>query len=179
MTHIPINHHLRNLYRTLAGLCGAYILLFGIIGFVQTGGLDMFAQEGLPSVLGIRANRGFAIISIVAGLIIIAGAVIGKNLDHFINIGGGVLFLLAGMTMMTLMQTNLNFLGFTMTTCIVSFIIGMTLFAAGLYGKTGTGKQAAAEERFRHGATPDPEEHTWQYDGPEKPESEQANQRFA
>jgi hypothetical protein len=54
MAHIPINHHLQPFYRVLAGLCGLYVLVFGIVGLVQTRGLDTFAQEGLPSVLGCR-----------------------------------------------------------------------------------------------------------------------------
>ena len=42
------------------------------------------------------------------------------------------------MAMMTLLQTDLNLLGFTMATCIVSFVIGLVLLTAGLYGKTGS-----------------------------------------
>jgi hypothetical protein len=38
-----------------------------------------------------------------------------------------------------------------MTTCIVSFVIGMVLLTAGLYGKVGTAREAAAEDVFRHG----------------------------
>ena len=32
MAHFPVNHPLRPLYRTLAGLVGAYLLVFGIVG---------------------------------------------------------------------------------------------------------------------------------------------------
>ena len=68
----------------------------------------------------------------------LGGAVIGGNVAHWINLIGAVVFLVAGMAMMILLQTDLNFLGFTMATCIVSFVIGLVLFTAGLYGKTGT-----------------------------------------
>ena len=50
-------------------------------------------------------------------------------------------------------------LGFTMSTCIVSFIIGLVLFTAGLYGKIGTAEDIRQEEAFRHGqrvSTPAP-----------------------
>jgi hypothetical protein len=134
--HLPINHHLRPLYRALAALCGLYVLAFGIGAVAHAAGFDFFAREGLPTVLGLRANRAFALLSIAAGLTVVAAAVVGGNIDRWINLGGGAVFLFAGMAMMTLLQTDLNLLGFTMTTCIVSFVIGLVLFAAGLYGRT-------------------------------------------
>jgi hypothetical protein len=157
MAHIPINHHLQPFYRALAGLSGLYVLVFGIVGLVQTRGLDTFAQEGLPSVLGLQANRAFAIISIVAGVIVLGGAVVGGNLDQRLNLGGAFVFLIAGMAMMILMQTDLNFLGFSMATCVVSFILGLVLLTAGLYGKVGSDADVLREEAFRHGRGPDPQ----------------------
>lgn len=159
MAHLPVNHHLRTLYRVVAALCGLYILVFGIGVIARTSGLDVFAQEGLPSVLGLRGNRAFGIISVLAGLILLGGAIAGRNLDRWVNLVGAVVFLVAGMAMMILMQSGLNFLGFTMATCIVSFIFGMLLLTAGLYGQVGTKGQEMREELFRHGAAPDPEEH--------------------
>ena len=157
MAHIPINHHLQPLYRVLAGLSGLYVLVFGIVGLVQTRGLDTFAQEGLPSVLGLQANRAFAIISIVAGVIVLGGAIVGGNLDQSLNLGASLVFLVAGMAMMILMQTDLNFLGFSMATCIVSFVIGLVLLTAGLYGKVGSNADVLREEAFRHGRGADPQ----------------------
>lgn len=170
MAHIPVNHHLRPLYRTLALLAGVYVLAFGIVGVTRTGGLAYFARDGLPEVLGIRANRAFAVLSIAAGILIVLGAIVGRNLDHWINLVGGVIFLVAGMAMMTLLQTDANLLGFTMSTCVVSFVIGLVLFAAGLYGKTGTGREAVVEERFRHGVGADPTDHAWAAESESRPE---------
>src|SRR5687767_8597420 len=78
MSHLPINHHLQPLYRVLAGACGLYIMLFGVVGLVQTGDRDFFAQDGLPWILGLRANAAFASLSVVAGVIVLGGAVIGR-----------------------------------------------------------------------------------------------------
>ena len=64
------------------------------------------------------------------------------------------MFLVAGFAMMVVMQTDLNVLGFTMATCVVSFIIGLVLFTAGLYGKVASPERAAYEDRFRHGGPP-------------------------
>jgi hypothetical protein len=155
MAHFPINHHLQPLYRTLAGLAGVYVLVFGIVGVVQTGGLPLFAQDGLPAVLGLHTNRAFSIISIVAGVVLLGGAIIGGRLDHGINLVVAFVFLIAGFAMMVLLQSDLNFLGFSMATCIVSFVIGMLLFLAGLYGKVGTADDVRREEMFRHGERAD------------------------
>jgi hypothetical protein len=179
MSHLPINHHLQPLYRTLAGAAGLYVLVFGIVGLVQTSGLDFFAQDGLPTVLGLRANRAFAALSVVAGVIILVGAVIGRTIDMWINLAGSVLFLVAGMTMMAVLETDLNVLGFTVTTCIVSFVIGLVLGLAGLYGRVGSAEETAAEERFRHGETGDPAQHTWDFEGGPKPPHQTEDHRFA
>lgn len=158
MAHLPVNHRLRPVYRTIAGLSGVYILAFGIVAVVRTASLALFAQDGLPWVLGLQANRAFGILSIVAGAIIVGGAVIGGNTDRWINLVGGQLFLVAGMVMMIFMQTDLNVLGFTIATCIASFIIGLVLLLAGLYGQVGPAHQARGEEDYRHGG-PDPQTH--------------------
>jgi hypothetical protein len=92
--------------------------------------------------LGLRANLGFAVISIVAGAIILVCAMIGRNIDRHVNIWGGILFMAVGMAMLLLLQTNANFLTFSMSNCVVSFIIGTVLFSAGLYGKTGPSDSA-------------------------------------
>jgi uncharacterized protein DUF4383 len=151
MAHIPINHPLRPVYRALAGLAGLYVLLFGIIGFAQTRGLELFAQQDLPWVLGLRTNPAFSYLSIVAGIVLLGGVVVGGNVHRSVNLAGGLVFLVAGIAMMTLLQTDANIFGFSMVNCIVSFVIGIVLLAAGLYGKVGTPDRAQAEEAFRRG----------------------------
>lgn len=160
MIHLPVNHHLRPLYRTLAGLAGMYILAFGIFGLVQTWGTPFFGRQS-TSVLGLRTNLAFSLLSIVVGAIVVVGAFIGRNVDRMINLVGGMVFLLAGMFMMLLLQTNLNLLNFTMATCIASFVIGLVLAVAGLFGKVGGPEDVHAEEAFRHGGY-DPITHVWQ-----------------
>jgi hypothetical protein len=162
MAHFPVNHQLQPLYRALAGLCGLYVLIFGIAGVVMTGHLGFFAQEGLPWVLGLRANRAFGILSIVAGAILIGGAVIGGRIAMWINLIGSFLFLGAGFVMLCVLRTGLNYLGFSMSTCIVSFIIGLVLFTAAMYGRIGTHEEVLREEGYRHGNSPDPMGHVWQ-----------------
>jgi hypothetical protein len=136
MSHMPINHPLRPLYRFLAGVAGLYVLIFGIVGLTQTSGSGFFGRED-TSALGLRTNAAFSVLSIVVGAVVFVGAIYGHNLDHFINLVGGLVFLVAGLAMLTLLRTPANFLNFTVTTCVASYIIGTVLFAAGMYGKTG------------------------------------------
>jgi cell shape-determining protein MreD len=156
MVHIPVNHQLQPLYRTLSGLIGAYLVAFGITGVIVTRGTGAFQQHGLPSALGLHANRAFAILSIVVGVVLLVGAIIGRNLDQRINLYGSMVFILAGLFMLIFLNSRLNFLGFTPATCIVSLIIGLALLVCGLYGKVGVDEDVRREEEFRHGTGRDP-----------------------
>src|SRR5262245_5326725 len=180
-THIPVNHRLQPYYRFLGAVAGGYVLAFGIAGVIRTAGKPCFDQTNETTVLGLRSNMAFAILSIVVGAIVLGGAVVGRNLDHFINLVGGVVFLVAGMLMMTLLQTNANFLNFQMSTCIVSFVIGVVLFTAGLYGRVGSHADHLREERFRRHVTDDPQDHKWAFHGapPRAAENDPDVHRFA
>jgi hypothetical protein len=150
MAHLPVNHPARPFLRVLAVAIGLYILVFGIVGVIETSGLSFF-DRGDTWVLGLKTNPAFSILSIVAGAVLVGGAVYGRNLDHFINLYGGILFLVAGLVMMTVLHTDANLLNFSLSNCVVSFLIGLALLDAGLYGKTGPPALADAEERLRHG----------------------------
>ena len=90
-----------------------YLLVFGIVGVIQTAG-DRSSTRTTPgcSACGptwrsrsCRHRRRGASCS---------ARVIGGNVDHWINLVAGVVFLVAGMVMMALMQTDANFLNFSM-----------------------------------------------------------------
>lgn len=180
-SHIPVNHRLQPFYRFLAALAGIYVLVFGIIGVTRTGSHALFDQNGDVSVFGLRSNLAFAIISIIVGVVVLGGAIIGGNFDHFINLFGGIVFLGAGILMMALLETDADFLNFQMATCIVSFVIGIVLFTAGLYGRTGSMTQMLHEEQFRTHHVHDPEHHNWAIpDSPPRPvENDPDVHRFA
>ncbi|MGH3662702.1 MAG: DUF4383 domain-containing protein [Micromonosporaceae bacterium] len=150
--HLPVNHPLRRFYRILAGGVGVYVLVFGIAGFLRTQGMDTFAVKG-ERVFGLTANPAFALLSVVAGVLLLAGLMIGRNIDHFLNLIAGSIFLVSGMAMLALLRTDLNVLAFTMTNCVVSFVFGTVVLSAGLYGKSGARDAEAAEEQHRHGVT--------------------------
>lgn len=148
MSHIPVNHPMRTFYRFLAALAGLYILIFGIVAYSKAKG-SAFAQHDLVWALGLRSNAGFALISIVAGVVILITTIIGRNVDRAFNYVAGFGFMAVGVLMLTLIRTDANFLGFSMANCIASFIIGTVLFASALYGRAGSAESAAAEEHAR------------------------------
>jgi len=156
-SHLPKNHHLRPLYRFLGFLAGLYCIVFGIVGVIETRGQGTFAQGSYRAV-GLKTNMAFSILSIIVGAIVVAVVMIGRNLDRNVNFVLGPGFILMGLLMMTLMQTTANVLNFGMSTCVVSFIIGLVLFAEALYGETASARVASVEEHQRlH--SPDPERH--------------------
>src|SRR5258706_313017 len=106
MAHIPVNHPLRRLYKTLTAFAGLYILVFGIVGLTRTHGQSLFDQDHLVWVLGLRTNLAFAILSIVGGIVMLAAVVVGHNIDHYMEIVAGFVFMLAGLIELTLLQTN-------------------------------------------------------------------------
>jgi len=153
MLHLPKNHPLRPLYRLLAVAAGLYCLLFGIVGVARTHGKPIFDQSSMTA-LGLRTNLAFSILSILVGAVVIAAVAVGRNLDRMILIILGPGFMLVGLLMLTLLRTSANFLNFDLTTCIVSFIIGMVLFGAGMYVEVAPIDEARAEEAYRHATVP-------------------------
>ena len=135
MSHIPVNHPLRPVYRVLAGLTGVYCALFGVVGLVQSLGDGLF-ERGETTALGLRTYLGFSLLSVAAGAVILFALFVGRNLDRHVNLWGGVAFMTIGTAFLALIPTDLNFLNFSMATVIASMVIGMVLFSAGLYGKT-------------------------------------------
>jgi hypothetical protein len=149
MAHLPINHRLGGFYRFLSGVAGLYVLLFGIIGTTNTWGDPLF-DRGDATAFGLRTNLAFSLLSIVVGVIVLIGALVGRNIDHFINYVAALVFWVSGLFNLAFLRTEANVLNFNVATCVVSFILGTVFMLSGLYGKRGTAEQAAAEDAFRH-----------------------------
>jgi hypothetical protein len=143
MSHIPVNHHLRPLYRVLAAFAAIYLVVFGVTGLAQTSGHSLFARDAVFA-LGLRTNLAFAIASVVAGAAVLLAVFVGRNVDATLNTWGGIAFMAAGLAGLALLRTDLNVLNFSLATVIVSFVIGVLLFSAGLYGRSGPSTAAHA-----------------------------------
>jgi len=150
MSHMPVNHPMRPFYRVLAAATGAYVLIFGAVGAVRTVGLPFFDRSETYA-LGLRSNLAFAVVSLLVGLVIVLATFVGRNVDYMVNLWGGVLFMAVGTAMMAVLRTDLNVLNFSIITVVVSYGIGLVLFTAGLYGRSGPAEAARAQELVRHG----------------------------
>lgn len=148
MSHFPVNHRLRPLYRGLAVLIGLYLLVFGIIGAIATAG-DPFFDRGDTVVLGLKTNMAFAWLSIVVGAIVMAASLYGRNVDYFVNMIAGGVFMFVGVFGLIIIRSEINILNFTVATCVVSSLLGTAMLAAGLYGRTGPLDQVRQEEAIR------------------------------
>ncbi|MGC4804513.1 DUF4383 domain-containing protein [Micromonospora sp. DT233] len=153
MAHFPVNHPARPLYRALSALIGLYILVFGVWGVALTWGEGLFAR-GDTWALGLRTNLAFSLASIVFGLVLMIGASRRGNLGHYMNLTAGIVFLVTGILMMSVLQTSANFLNFSMSTVIVSLLFGLVLLATGLYDKVGSPEHAEVEARHRRATAP-------------------------
>ncbi|WBB77566.1 DUF4383 domain-containing protein [Micromonospora sp. WMMD882] len=148
MAHFPVNHPARPLYRAIAGLVGFYILVFGVWGVVLTWGEPLF-DRGSHWALGLRTNPAFSLASVAFGIVLIIGASRRTNLGHYMNLTAGVVFMVTGVLMMSVLQTDANFLNFSMSTVVVSLLFGLLLLATGLYDKVGPPDHADAGRRDR------------------------------
>ena len=66
------------------------------------------------------------------------------------NLTAGVVFLVTSILMMSVLQTEANFLNFSMSTVVVSMLFGLILLATGLYDKVGPPEHAEAERSARN-----------------------------
>jgi hypothetical protein len=149
MSHFPVNHRLRPFYRGLAALIGLYLVVFGVVGAIRTWGDPFFERGGGVTALGLRTNTAFSLLSIVVGAVVLIGTLYGRNIDHFVNMAAGVVFMFTGVFGLLIVRSELNILNFTVATCVVSSLLGTALLTAGLYGKTGSSDFAEREESLR------------------------------
>jgi hypothetical protein len=140
LAHIPINHHLRPLYRALAGLSGLFLVVVGVWAVIETSGLDLFAREGLPKVLGLQFNPFSAGMYVVFGIGVLAVTALGRNIDHLGNFWLGQLLVLIALLDLAFLRTDANLLGLNMTSVIVTMIVGLVVWTSSLYVKIGSSR---------------------------------------
>lgn len=152
MAHNPVNHPLRPLYRTLGFLAGAYLVVFGVVGLINSGDLS-FAGLNSGTVFGLGSSTLWSIISIVLGAIIMIAVVIGRNLDVAVEKYLGWALIAVGGYELATIRTDANAFGFSIGTVIVTFIVALVLVLSSLYGKVVPSEHAGAPRQVREGRT--------------------------
>jgi hypothetical protein len=152
MAHNPVNHPLRPLYRVLAVLAGAYLIVFGVVGIIVTPGNGLFGRPD-DRVLGQGANLFWSIVALIIGAVVVLVTVVGRNLDTEVNkfIGWGLLVI--GTYELAVSRTDANFLKFTIATVIVTYLLGLILILSSQYTKVARPSEAGEPRQVREGRT--------------------------
>ncbi|MFF3976252.1 DUF4383 domain-containing protein [Streptomyces sp. NPDC055808] len=129
---LPTDHKLAQVYRWGAAFCGLVLLTFGCLGFADQ--LSPFNTNG-SHIAGMSTNGVLSLLSVVFGLVLIAGAIVGGNVASTVNMSVGTLFLLSGYAHIFILDKPANFLGFGMTNVVFSFIMGLVILTFGMYGR--------------------------------------------
>ncbi len=152
MAHNPVNHPLRPMYRALTFLAGAYLVVFGVLGLIQTSGESFTGSTGVR-VLGQETNMLWSIIALIVGALVVLAAAIGRNLDVEADKYLGWGLLVVGTYELAFSRTDANVLGFSIATVVVTYIVGLALITAGLYSKVAPPSEAGAPRQVREGRT--------------------------
>jgi Domain of unknown function (DUF4383) len=152
MAHNPVNHPLRPIYRALGFLAGAYLVVFGIVGLIQTSGHDFTGKTGVR-VLGQEGNLLWSIIALILGAIVVIATVIGRNADAEADrlLGWGLL--VVGSYGLATARTDADFLGFSVSTVVVTYLVGLMLILTSLYSKVAPAAETGAPRQVREGRT--------------------------
>ncbi|MDP9797871.1 hypothetical protein J2S43_006383 [Catenuloplanes nepalensis] len=142
-SHMPVNHPLRPIYRIVGGLSGLYMIVFGVLGAIQTGGEPPLGI-GVGETLGQGTNLANSLLSIVIGALVVLGTVIGRNADVLAFTYLGWAMLVIGMLFLALTRTDANVLNHTVVTTIVWFVVGTLLITAGLYSRSAPAGRSVA-----------------------------------
>ncbi|MGI5451216.1 DUF4383 domain-containing protein [Streptomyces sp. CA-243310] len=130
--HLPVDHRLRRVYRSGAGLMGAFLIMFGILGLIDR--IGFFSTSG-GMVMGLGGNGALSVASLLVGGLLLAGAVIGGNTASTVNITLGVAFLAAGFAGLAVLDTRFNVFAFHLQNVFFSFVTGLLLMTFGMYGR--------------------------------------------
>jgi len=133
MSHLPVDHPLRGLYRGLTIVTGAASIAYGATALATTSGNGFTDNEG-EKVWGLMvANPAAGVFWIVVGAIALLAALAGRNIDAKVNSILGPALWVIGTIGLILIRNADNFLAFTVTSVCVMYVLGILWFTAALY----------------------------------------------
>lgn len=133
---LPVDHKLATVYRYGAALCGVVLLVFGTLGLADR--LSPFDTAG-RHIAGMSTNGLLSVVSLVFGLALVAGAIVGGNAASTLNMVVGSLFVLSGFVHLAILDRSLNVLDFGMANVLFSFVMGLVVLTFGMYGRVSGG----------------------------------------
>ncbi|MET8119286.1 DUF4383 domain-containing protein [Micromonospora sp. NPDC005189] len=148
MAHTPVNHPARPIYRAIGGLTGLYLVVFGALGIITSAGNEILAQDD-TRVLGQGTNLGFSLLSVLLGIIVLAGTALGRNIDVAINQWMAYALMVVGLAGLAFIRTDANIFNFSISTVVVVMTAALVLLMVGMYGKVGSEDEAEAFQKAR------------------------------
>lgn len=151
-------HWVHVVHRVGAAMLGIGLLVFAVLGFA--GNPPFFSVSG-ESVLGLSSNGALSALSVVAGLLLVGGAVIGGKTASTVSIGMGAAFLVSGLVHLAILHTSWNLFAFRLSNVLFSLIAGLVLLIMGFYGRLSGGLPPDNPYRREHPirrTRPDPDE---------------------
>ncbi|MFF4839635.1 DUF4383 domain-containing protein [Streptomyces collinus] len=131
----PVDHRLASVYRYGAGVCGGLLLAFGCLGFADE--LSPFDTQG-AHIAGMSTNGLLSLVSVVFGLLLVCGAVVGGSVASTLNMVVGALFVLSGLIHLFILDRPANVLDFGMPNVVFSFVMGLLVATFGMYGRVSS-----------------------------------------
>lgn len=128
-----------SVHRVGAVVLGLALWVFGILGLVDQ--LGFFETTGSP-VLGLNSNGLLSTVSLVVGAVLIGSGARGGHTASTVTAVVGGLFILSGLLNLAVLDTDANFLAFTISNVFFSLVAGVVLLTLGLYGRVSGGLPA-------------------------------------
>ena len=119
-------------HRIGAVLVAAVIAAFGVLGLLD--GLAYYATDG-ERIAGLSSNGLLSTISLVTAAVLVAAALRGSRIASTTMLVIGALFLVSAMANLIVLETEWNFLAFSMANVIFSIVAGLVLLTLGAYGR--------------------------------------------
>jgi hypothetical protein len=121
--------------RAGAVLLALFLLFFALLGFAS--GQQFFSTPGEP-VLGMYSNGLLSALSVVVALVLLTAAARSPRTASTVMLVLGPLFLLSAIVNSIVIGTRLNWLAFSISNVIFSFVVGLLLLVLGAYGRIGS-----------------------------------------
>jgi hypothetical protein len=119
-------------HRVGALAVAAVIAAFGVLGLLD--GLDYFSTDG-ERIAGLSSNGLLSTISLVTAAVLVFAALRGSRVASTTMLVIGVLFIGSALLNLALLETDWNFLAFSVANVIFSICAGLLLLTLGAYGR--------------------------------------------
>jgi hypothetical protein len=119
-------------HRIGAIVVAAVIAAFGVLGLID--GLAYFSTDG-ERIAGLSSNGLLSTISLLTAAVLVAAALRGSRVASTTMLVIGVLFLVSALANLAVLETEVNFLAFSMANVIFSIVAGLVLLTLGAYGR--------------------------------------------